>query len=226
MIPKIGRGGLVVLAASAVWALPGCERAKPGAEAEAPGAEAEAPRAEASPEPEPRDARIWAAGEGDRFWVFPESRDHLGSGGEFHVYVDAETMPEARASFARYDLGVGGALPEHRHDRTEEIAYFVSGQGVARLFEAGEPRDVAVGPGSVWYNPPGAWHAITNTGDEPLVLVFATIPNEEKGLLSFFRRISVRPGEEPVSLPPEEFGRIAAEHDLILRPAPEAPSEP
>lgn len=165
-----------------------------------------------------RQGQVWAAGEGDHFWVFPESKDHLGSGGEFHVYVDPETIPEAKASFSRFALGVDGALPEHRHEMTEEIAYFISGEGVARLYIDGEPRDVPVGPGHVWYNPPGEWHSVVNTGDEPLVLVFATIPNEEKGLLSFFRKISVKPGEEPASLPPDEFARIAAEHDLILKP--------
>jgi mannose-6-phosphate isomerase-like protein (cupin superfamily) len=166
-----------------------------------------------------RQGQIWAPGEGDHFWVFPESKDKLGSGGEFHVYVDPETLPAARASFARFALGVDGALPEHRHDKTEEIAYFISGTGTARLYEGGVPIDVPVGPGYVWYNPPGVWHAVTNTGDEPLVLVFATIPNEAKGLLSFFRRISVKPGHDALTLPPDEFARIAAEHDLILRPA-------
>lgn len=164
--------------------------------------------------------RVWAPGEGEQLWIFPESPETLGSGGEFHVYVDPETVPDARASFARFALGVGGALPEHRHARTEEIAYFISGRGVARLFEGGEARDVEVGPGHVWYNPPGAWHAIRNTGDEPLVLVFATIPNAEKGLMSFFRAISVKPGEEPEALPAEEFARLAAEHDMLLRPPP------
>lgn len=62
----------------------------------------------------------------------------------------------------------------------------------------------------------------SNTGDEPLAMVFATIPNEKKGLLSFFRGISAKPGEEPATtLSPEEFGRIAAEHDMILRPPAE-----
>ena len=122
------------------------------------------------------------------------------------------------ASFSRFALGVGGALPEHRHDKTEEIAYFVSGEGVARIYVDGEQKDVTVAPGYVWYNPPGVWHSIANTADEPLVLVFATIPNEKKGLLSFFRRISVKPGEDSIALPPEEFAQIAAEHDMILRP--------
>lgn len=165
-----------------------------------------------------RSGRIWEPDEGDHLWFSPDSADELGSGGEFHIYLDPVIDPRARGSFAKFALGVDGALPEHRHARTEEIAYFISGEGIARLYEDGEPRDVPVKPGYVWYNPPGVWHSIANTGDEPLVLVFATIPNEEKGLLSFFRRVSVKPGQEPIPLPPEEMGRIAAEHDLILKP--------
>ena len=166
-----------------------------------------------------RQAQIWAPDEGDQIWVFAESKDSLGSGGEFNIYMDSETHPDASASFSRFALGAGGALPEHRHGKTEEIAYFVSGEGVARIYLDGVPIDVPVAPGYVWYNPPNVWHSITNTADEPLVLVFATIPNEKKGLLSFFRRISVKPGEEPTTMAPEEFAKIAAEHDMILKPA-------
>ena len=39
---------------------------------------------------------------------------------------------------------------------------------------------------------------------------------------SYFRQISAKPGEEPATtLSPEEFGRIATEHDMILRPPAE-----
>ena len=164
----------------------------------------------------------WGPDEGDRLCVFAESKDELGAGGEFHIYVDPESHPQAKASFARFSLGVGGVLPEHRHDKTEEIAYFISGDGVVRTMHGGETQEIPVGPGYVWYNPPGVWHAVTNTGEEPLAMVFATIPNEKKGLLSFFRQISAKPGQEPPAiLSPEEFGRIATAHDMILRPPAE-----
>lgn len=74
-------------------------------------------------------------------------------------------------------------------------------------------------PGYVWYNPPGVWHAVRNPGDEPLTLVFATIPNEKKGLMAFFREIGAKPGEPAVVLSDEEFARLASEHDLVLRGA-------
>lgn len=156
--------------------------------------------------------------EGDYLWFSHEHKDDLGSGGELQIYLDAKTHPEAKASFSKFRLGVGGKLPMHRHDKTEEIAYFLAGEGIVTMINAaGDEREVPVGPGYVWYNPPGAWHALRNVGSTPLSLVFATIPNEKKGLLSFFRRIGVKPGEEPTRLPPDEFARIAAEHDLILR---------
>ena len=156
--------------------------------------------------------------EGDHLWSFHESKDELGSGGELQIFIDPQTYPEASASFAKYTLGVGGALPVHRHDKTEEFAYILSGEGAAVVLDNGGVEvEVPISAGYVWYNPPGAWHAIKNTSSTPLSLVFATVPNEEKGLLSFFRRISVKPGEEPITLSPGEFERIASEHDMILR---------
>ncbi|MDX1623266.1 MAG: cupin domain-containing protein [Gemmatimonadota bacterium] len=167
-------------------------------------------------------SKLWAPDEGERIWVFPDSKDEVGSGLDFHIYVDPETEPDARASFARFSLGVDGALPEHRHEKTEEFAYFVSGEGIVLFYENGEPRNVDVGPGYVWYNPAGVWHSIRNTGDEPLEVVFATVPNEKHGLMSFFRKIGVKPGEEPKPLPPDELRRIANDHDLILEPQRDA----
>ncbi len=85
------------------------------------------------------------------------------------------------------------------------------------LDDDGGEVEVPISAGYVWYNPPGAWHAIRNTGATPLSLVFTTVPNERNGLLSFFRRISVEPGQEPIVLSQEDLERIASEHDLILR---------
>ncbi|MEJ2151605.1 MAG: cupin domain-containing protein [Gemmatimonadota bacterium] len=156
--------------------------------------------------------------DGDHLWVFAESKDTLGSGGDFQIYVDPVTFPEASASFAKFGLGVGGALPVHRHDKTEEIGYFLAGQGVVTVYEDGVAKDIPVQAGHVVYVPPGSWHTIRNTGQEPFSLVFATIPNEKKGLLSFFREIGVKPGSEAAPLSPDDFAKLASEHDLILRP--------
>ena len=100
----------------------------------------------------------------------------------------------------------------------------MSGEGAAvGLDETGNEVEMPVSEGYVWYNPPSVWHAVRNTGSVPLTMVFATIPNEEKGLLSFFRQIGVEPGQAAKSIPADEFARLAQEHDMILRPqTPEA----
>lgn len=160
--------------------------------------------------------------EGDHLWSLHESGDELGSGGELQIYIDAHTHPHARASFAKYTLGVGGALPIHRHDKTEEFAYILSGEGVAvQAEDYGAEIEIPIAAGYFWYNPPGVWHTVRNKGTTPLVLVFATVPNEEEGLLSFFREVSVKPGEDPIEIAPEVLRGIAARHDMILFEADE-----
>jgi len=159
--------------------------------------------------------------EGDLYWVFPKTKDTLGSGGELIIYIDPENYPNAGASFAKFSMGIGGALPAHKHEKTEEIAYIISGEGLAINYVNEEIIEIPIKAGYVWYNPPAVWHSVKNTGDEPLRLVFAVIPNEKSGLLSFFRKIGVEPGKEGTVLSPEEFGRLASEHDMILMPPKE-----
>jgi len=53
---------------------------------------------------------------GEHLWIFPKNKDTLGSGGKLQIFMDAESHPHASASFAKYELGVGGELPEHKHN--------------------------------------------------------------------------------------------------------------
>jgi quercetin dioxygenase-like cupin family protein len=52
--------------------------------------------------------------------------------------------------------------------QTEEVAYVVGGSGELRL----EDRVVAFEQGDALFIPPGTWHAVANTGDEDVVMVF------------------------------------------------------
>jgi quercetin dioxygenase-like cupin family protein len=52
---------------------------------------------------------------------------------------------------------------------TEELAYVMSGAGELRLGEA----VVRYRAGQALYVPAGVWHAVVNSGDEPLTMVFA-----------------------------------------------------
>ena len=51
---------------------------------------------------------------------------------------------------------------------TEELAYVVSGTGELRMDDGVAP----FGPGSALYVPAQVWHAVVNTGDEPVTMVF------------------------------------------------------
>lgn len=163
--------------------------------------------------------RIMTPDAGEHLWIFPESKDKLGSGGKLQIYMDSESHPHASAGFAKYEMGVGGALPEHKHNKTEEIAYFLSGEGIVITYVNGKRQETPVKEGYVWYTPPGEWHSFRNMGNEPLKLVFTNIPNAKNGLLSFFKKVGAEPGKETPVFSPEEFAKIATEHDLILKPA-------
>ena len=52
---------------------------------------------------------------------------------------------------------------------TEELAYVLSGRGELRL----DGETVPYGAGSALYIPAGVWHAVVNTGDAPVTMVFA-----------------------------------------------------
>ena len=61
----------------------------------------------------------------------------------------------------------GTELAPVRHE-TEEVAYVVSGSGELRL----DGEAVPFGPGHALHIPAGIWHAVANTGDEDVVMVF------------------------------------------------------
>ncbi|MGH2943913.1 MAG: cupin domain-containing protein [Solirubrobacteraceae bacterium] len=61
-------------------------------------------------------------------------------------------------------LPPGGVSGAHRHTRTEELYFIVTGGG--RIAWEGDSRDVSAG--DLIATPIGAWHELTNTGPQPL----------------------------------------------------------
>jgi mannose-6-phosphate isomerase-like protein (cupin superfamily) len=80
--------------------------------------------------------------------------------------------PARNQSLAEATVPVGKATTAHYHRTTEELYYIVSGTGLMRI--ADEERDVSRGDCIVI--PPGTEHKLTNTGDEPLVLLCCCAP--------------------------------------------------
>jgi quercetin dioxygenase-like cupin family protein len=61
----------------------------------------------------------------------------------------------------------GTELTPVRHE-TEEFAYVVAGTGELRL----DDGSVAFGAGDALHIPAGLWHAVANTGEEDVIMVF------------------------------------------------------
>jgi mannose-6-phosphate isomerase-like protein (cupin superfamily) len=65
----------------------------------------------------------------------------------------------------------GGQVPWHNQEQ-EEVYFIVKGTGEACL---GEER-ATLSAGQAAYIPPGVYHQLTNTGDEPLVMIYVYAP--------------------------------------------------
>ena len=81
-------------------------------------------------------------------------------------------VTDKRADGNRSSLGYsvftpGTVLAPVRHE-TEEVAYVVSGRGELRLDDGA----ASFSSGDALFIPAGTWHAVANTGDEDVVMVF------------------------------------------------------
>ena len=65
----------------------------------------------------------------------------------------------------------GGQVPWHNQEQ-EEVYFVVEGTGEMCL---GEEREPIVGGQMVWI-PPGVYHQLTNTGDQPLTMMYCYGP--------------------------------------------------
>jgi mannose-6-phosphate isomerase-like protein (cupin superfamily) len=75
-------------------------------------------------------------------------------------------------SLAEATVPPGGETSEHFHPRSEELYYFVAGQGRMRLGD----EEADVGAGDCVVIPPGTAHKLWNPGPAPLVLLCCCAP--------------------------------------------------
>jgi mannose-6-phosphate isomerase-like protein (cupin superfamily) len=75
-------------------------------------------------------------------------------------------------SLAEATVQPGRETAEHYHPQTEELYYFVAGEGRMRLGE----DEAAVGAGDCVVIPPGTTHKLWNTGSQNLVLLCCCAP--------------------------------------------------
>ena len=91
----------------------------------------------------------------------------LPQGSWSRMLVTAERADGNRSSLGCSRFTPGTVLDAVRHD-TEEVAYVVSGAGELRLDGAAQP----FAAGDALFIPAGVWHAVANTGDEDVTMVF------------------------------------------------------
>ncbi len=88
------------------------------------------------------------------------------------ILVSEKTVGSQNLAMGVNETYPGGMVPEHTHDKEEEVMFFLAGRGV--FFTEG--REIPLEPGVCIYNPPGKPHKIVNTGDEVLRFVWIYSP--------------------------------------------------
>jgi quercetin dioxygenase-like cupin family protein len=91
----------------------------------------------------------------------------LPGGSWSRVILTGERVGSATAlGVSSFAPGTVTAMLSHE---TEELAYVLSGEGELRLEDEAVPYRAA----TALYIPAGVWHAVANTGTEPVNMVFA-----------------------------------------------------
>ncbi len=91
----------------------------------------------------------------------------LPNGSWSRMMLTAETAPGIASSLGYSVFTPGTATAMVAHD-VEEVAYVISGRGELQT----EPAPVPFAAGQALHIPAGRWHAVANTGDEDVVMVF------------------------------------------------------
>ena len=88
--------------------------------------------------------------------------------GSWSRMLVTSTTTSGNASSLGYSVFTPGTELQAVKHETEEVAYVVSGSGELRL----DDEAIPFGEGDALHMPAGVWHAVANTGEEPVVMVF------------------------------------------------------
>ncbi|MEJ7695093.1 MAG: cupin domain-containing protein [Candidatus Limnocylindrales bacterium] len=92
---------------------------------------------------------------------------NLPGGSWSRVLLNEDRVASTSAlGFSSFAAGTSTAMLSHS---TEELAYVLTGQGELRL----DGKTVPYSAGSALFIPAGVWHAVANTGDTPVTMVFS-----------------------------------------------------
>ena len=91
------------------------------------------------------------------------------------ILVSEKTVGAKNLAMGVNETEVGSMVPEHRHEKEEEVMFFLQGKGQFIT----DKETIELKPGICIYNPPGESHKIVNTGDEVLKFVWIYSPQLE-----------------------------------------------
>jgi len=91
------------------------------------------------------------------------------------ILVSEKTVGAKNLAVGINETYVGSRVPEHKHDNEEEVMIFLQGKGKFIT----KDEEIPLEPGVCIYNPPGEYHSIVNTGDEPLKFIWIYSPQLE-----------------------------------------------
>lgn len=91
------------------------------------------------------------------------------------ILVSEKTVGSKNLAMGVNETYVGGQVPPHKHEKEEEVMFFLQGKGKFIT----EDDEIELRPGICVYNPPGAVHSIVNTGDEVLKFIWIYAPQLE-----------------------------------------------
>lgn len=104
--------------------------------------------------------------------VADESPRNERAGQVSHLLLSPGQFGSARMAITMVEGDPGSEQPMHSHPEAEQVYVIVAGTGVMRV----DDEEQEVGPGTLVFIPPGASHAIRNTGSTSLTYVSATSP--------------------------------------------------
>ena len=108
------------------------------------------------------------------------------------------------------EMSPGAVIPDHLHEREDEIILIQAGTGVAAV----GGRETPVGPGSVVWVPKGTWHSGRNTGGGVLRWTGIYAP---AGFEGYFREISSAPGGAPRQRSDAEWEALDRQYGIRYR---------
>jgi quercetin dioxygenase-like cupin family protein len=89
-------------------------------------------------------------------------------GGSWSRMVVTDQQTSGNRSSLGYSVFTPGTVLAPVSHQTEEVAYVVQGRGELRL----DDRSAPFQSGDALYIPADTWHAVANTGDDDVIMVF------------------------------------------------------